>query len=168
MSKSKSSVFLVTIAGLSITTSSQRHMLIQHRSEFTKCIIVQNRLPKRQSDRFVIVDSTPIDTYEKWLFCDVCKERLVQRKKHGGFICPECGEEYPADRGTNEYKNKGKLGTIEDDYSTPVVVLSRNPSWRRTPLSLRQRQKKSYEQMMEDEIQQNGFTLIDSHWETRE
>ena len=128
---------------------------------------MQNRLPKRRSDRFVVIDSTPRDTYQKWLFCDICKERLVQRRKHEGFICPECGEEYPADRGADEYKNKGKLGTIEDDYSSPVVVQPRNSKWKRSyPLSLRQ--KKPYEQMMEDEIQRNGFTLIDSHWETRE
>jgi ribosomal protein L37AE/L43A len=127
---------------------------------------VQNRLPKRRSDRFVIIDSTPRDTYEKWLFCDVCKERIVYRKKHGGFLCPECGEEYPADRGTDEYKNRGKLGTIEDSYATPVIVQPRNSKWKRTSTTLRQ--KRPYEQMMEDEIQKNGFTLIDSHWETRE
>ena len=128
---------------------------------------MQNRLPKRWSDKFVIIDSTPKDTYQKWLFCDVCKEKLVYRKKLNVLMCPECGEEYPTDRGTDEYKNKGKLGTIEDDYSSPVVVQPKNSRRKRTyPLSLRQ--KKPYEQMMEDEIQRNGFTLIDSHWETRE
>ncbi len=81
-------------------------------------------------------------------------------------MCPECGEEYPADRGTDQYKNKGKLGTIEDNYSSPVVVQPRNSRWKRTPLT--SRQKKPYEQMMEDGIQRNGFTLIDSHWETPE
>jgi hypothetical protein len=127
---------------------------------------VQNRLPKRQSDRFIIIDSTPRETYEKWLLCDVCKERLVHRKKLNVLMCPECGEEYPADRGTDQYKNKGKLGTIEDNYSSPVVVQPRNSRWKRTPLT--SRQKKPYEQMMEDGIQRNGFTLIDSHWETPE
>jgi hypothetical protein len=30
------------------------------------------------------------------------------------------------------------------------------------------KQKRPYEQMMEEEIQNKGFTLIDSHWITRE
>lgn len=45
-----------------------------------------------------------------------------------------------------------------------VIVQPRN----RRPTSLSLKQIKPYEQMMEDEIQKNGFTLIDSQWITRE
>ena len=96
-----------------------------------------NRLPKRRSDRFIILDTTPNDTYEKWLYCDSCTERLVHRKKHDDLMCPNCGDVYPIDRGEDEYKNKGKLGTIEDNNSRPVILQPRN--MRRTSLTLKQK-----------------------------
>jgi hypothetical protein len=77
------------------------------------------------------------------------------------LICPNCGEEYPLDRGADEYNNKGKLGTIEDYNSSPAIVQPRN--YRKS-----QKSKRPYEQMIEEEIQNKGFTLIDSHWITRE
>jgi hypothetical protein len=123
---------------------------------------VLGRPIRRRSDRFIILDAAPNDSYEKWLFCDTCKERLAHLKGHDdSLICPNCGEEYPLDRGSDEYKNRGKLGTIEDNNSSPAIVQPRN--YRRL-----QKQKKPYEQMMEEEIQNKGFTLIDSHWMTRE
>ena len=59
-------------------------------------------LQKDDYDRFIILNTTPNNTYEKWLYCDSCTEILVHRKKHDDLMCTNSDDVYPLDIGQDE------------------------------------------------------------------